>query len=295
MSQVSYNQKGYIGQSMSSRAREAYEDGEMPKSKWTKKFMLEALYDLLASTYPDDEAEQMFVSIQKMSKNDIFDKFFEFSSWHHTGKYAQETLFYQPSEELLSMWREDFLNIKTPENVTRRRENVEEHNGVSSRTFTVDEDGKYFKIRGARRIEENKGKPDLKRFDIELVYKDEYSVVYADRKDVDKKVDLIATNFDKLALISKYGEPVEGERARLTRILNREIAECDDYEILECAAYYGQNFPDTREITVYKDYLSILIDNDIVDFRGYPPKRLETVTAPFLQKAKERLNAKDEN
>lgn len=280
---------------MSVRAREVYEDGEMPKSKWTKKFMLEALYDLLASTYPDDEAEQMFVSIQKMSKNDIFDKFFEFSSWHHTGKYAQETLFYQPSEELLSMWREDFLNIKTSKNVTRRRENVEEHNGVSSRTFTVDEDGKYFKIRGARRIEENKGKPDLKRFDIELVYKDEYSVVYADRKDVDKKVDLIATNFDKLALISKYGEPVEGERARLTRILNREIAECDDYEILECAAYYGQNFPNTREITVYKDYLSILIDNDIVDFRGYSPKRLETVTAPFLQKAKERLNTKDEN
>lgn len=295
MSQVSYNQKGYIGQSMSVRAREAYEDGEMPKSKWTKKFMLEALYDLLASTYPDDEAEQMFVSIQKMSKNDIFDKFFEFSSWHHTGKYAQETLFYQPSEELLSMWREDFLDIKTSENVTRRRENVEEHNGVSSRTFTVDEDGKYFKIRGARRIEENKGQPDLKRFDIELVYKDEYSVVYAGREDVDKKVDLIAASFDKLALISKYGEPVEGECARLTRILDREIAECDDYEILECAAYYEQNFPDTREITVYKDYLTMLIDNDIIDERGYSPKRLETVTAPFLQKAKERLNAKDEN
>lgn len=98
-----------------------------------------------------------------------------------------------------------------------------------------------------------------------------------------------------LPAVRRAPEYVEGERARLTRILNREIAECDDYEILECAAYYGQNFPNTREITVYKDYLSILIDNDIVDFRGYSPKRLETVTAPFLQKAKERLNAKDEN
>lgn len=28
---------GYIGYSMSRRAAEAYEDGEMPKSKWTKK------------------------------------------------------------------------------------------------------------------------------------------------------------------------------------------------------------------------------------------------------------------
>lgn len=278
---------------MSVRAREAYEDGEMPKSKWTKKFMLEALHDLVASNYSDDEAEQMLASIKTMKKDEIFDKFFEFSSWHHTGKYAQETLFYQPSEELLSMWREDFFDIKTPENVTRRRENVEEHNSVSSRTFTVDENGKYFKIRDASRIIENEGKPDLKIFDEEVVYKDEYSVVYASRKDVDKIVDLIATNFDKLALIDKYGEPVEGERARLTRILNSQIEHCDDYEILECAAYYGQNFPNTREITVYKDYLTMLIDNDIVDFRGYSGKRLETVTAPFLQKAKERLTVKE--
>ena len=31
---------GYIGHSMSRRAAEAYEDGEMPKSKWTKKAMV---------------------------------------------------------------------------------------------------------------------------------------------------------------------------------------------------------------------------------------------------------------
>ena len=38
-----YGNKGYDGYSMSIRAREAYEDGEMPKSKWTKKAMLEAI------------------------------------------------------------------------------------------------------------------------------------------------------------------------------------------------------------------------------------------------------------
>ena len=34
---------GYIGYSMSRRAAEAYEDGEMPKSKWTKKAMVAAM------------------------------------------------------------------------------------------------------------------------------------------------------------------------------------------------------------------------------------------------------------
>lgn len=33
---------GYIGHSMSRRAAEAYEDGEMPNSKWTKKAMVVA-------------------------------------------------------------------------------------------------------------------------------------------------------------------------------------------------------------------------------------------------------------
>ena len=36
---------GYIGYSMSRRAAEAYEDGEMPKSKWTKKAMVAAIKD----------------------------------------------------------------------------------------------------------------------------------------------------------------------------------------------------------------------------------------------------------
>lgn len=41
---------GYIGYSMSRRAAEAYEDGEMPKSKWTKKAMVAAIKDACASS-----------------------------------------------------------------------------------------------------------------------------------------------------------------------------------------------------------------------------------------------------
>lgn len=43
MSKVRYNQSGYFGSSMSLRAVEAYEAGEKPKSKWTKKVMLAAI------------------------------------------------------------------------------------------------------------------------------------------------------------------------------------------------------------------------------------------------------------
>lgn len=35
MTQVVYGQKGYLGSSMSVRAAEAYEQGEMPISRWT--------------------------------------------------------------------------------------------------------------------------------------------------------------------------------------------------------------------------------------------------------------------
>lgn len=43
MGKVSYNSAGYVGSSMSRRAREAYENGEKPKSRWTKEAMLDAL------------------------------------------------------------------------------------------------------------------------------------------------------------------------------------------------------------------------------------------------------------
>ena len=43
MGKVLYNSAGYVGSSMSRRAREAYENGEKPKSRWTKEAMLDAL------------------------------------------------------------------------------------------------------------------------------------------------------------------------------------------------------------------------------------------------------------
>ncbi len=94
MPKVTYNQTGYVGSSMSERATLAYEDGEMPKSKWTKKAMLAAIEACC------DENDLAFDgSVAEMKKDEIFSRFFWRSSWHHTGKFARETDFYKVDED----------------------------------------------------------------------------------------------------------------------------------------------------------------------------------------------------
>ena len=89
MGLVRYGQSGYVGQSLSENAAYAYMDGEMPKSRWTKKAMLVALQDWCV------ENELSFgEEVGKMRKDDIFKSLFEWKSWHHTGKFASETDFY---------------------------------------------------------------------------------------------------------------------------------------------------------------------------------------------------------
>ncbi len=45
MGLVSYGQGGYVGASMSVRAKTAYESGEMPMSKWTRSAIISAIKD----------------------------------------------------------------------------------------------------------------------------------------------------------------------------------------------------------------------------------------------------------
>lgn len=88
---VEFNQSGYIGISRSRRAKEAYEGGERPASKWTKEALLEAI----AEAFGDEVAEKA----QKLSKSELFNSFLETSSWHHVGVYATPVWFYQIAED----------------------------------------------------------------------------------------------------------------------------------------------------------------------------------------------------
>ena len=87
---VKNNQTGYVGQSMSVRARNAYQSGEKPKSKWTKSVIMEELEDLFG-----DAAS----GFSKFSKQDLFDNICRYSSYHHTGLYANVTNFYSVNRE----------------------------------------------------------------------------------------------------------------------------------------------------------------------------------------------------
>lgn len=88
---------GYSGWSMSKRASEAYSAGEMPKSKWTKSKMVEALEeaaDCSGVSIPD----KLFT----LSKETLFTKLFTHASWHHTSLLCNATDFYGVDEEALS-------------------------------------------------------------------------------------------------------------------------------------------------------------------------------------------------
>lgn len=112
MSKVTFNQTGYVGCSMSINARDAYEAGEMPKSKWTKTAMVAAL-----RTWCEDNDRVFDESICKMRKDEMFARLFWCSSWHHTGKFANETDFYSVNDDIA----EDRFAPMTAEQIAERR------------------------------------------------------------------------------------------------------------------------------------------------------------------------------
>lgn len=121
MGKVSYGQAGYIGQSLSEGAAAAYADGEAPRSKWTKSAMLAAIGQWCA-----DEGRVLVEDVPALRKDEVFERFFERSSWHHTGAYARETDFYAPDEDsLMAASREE-----TPEEAGIRERARTEASGV---------------------------------------------------------------------------------------------------------------------------------------------------------------------
>lgn len=111
MGKVSYNQTGYVGSSMSENAVLAYNAGEKPKSKWTKTQMIATL-----KTYCEEFDLAYDATIEKMTKATIFDAFFRWTSWHHTGKFANETDFYGLDDSaVLERFRE-----LSPDEIERR-------------------------------------------------------------------------------------------------------------------------------------------------------------------------------
>lgn len=79
---------GYNGYSMSNNAVAAYNNGEMPLSKWTKTAILETIFD------NREISEEKADLLRKMTAKELKGAFLRQSSWHHTSKFYNCTNFY---------------------------------------------------------------------------------------------------------------------------------------------------------------------------------------------------------
>ena len=113
---------GYVGHSMSRRAAEAYQTGEMPKSMWTKKAMVAAIQSYC------DEFDMLFAPdvLKGMRKDDIFERFFYKSSWHHTSKFFNETDFYTLDEDAVCETFRPMTDAEVAERDASRQQVIEE-------------------------------------------------------------------------------------------------------------------------------------------------------------------------
>ena len=80
----------YIGYSMSEGAADAYENGEKPKSAWSKNAMMDVITTIIEEEGLNLD-HQVFDAFPKSS---LFALFFKESSWHHTGTFYNKTDFY---------------------------------------------------------------------------------------------------------------------------------------------------------------------------------------------------------
>lgn len=110
---VSYGQSGYAGASMSVRARDAYESGEMPMSKWTRSAIISAIKDYCADFDLAYNPE-----IESKSRTQLIGDYLEYKSWHHTGRFARETEFFGLNEDAVCA---DFPEM-TPDQITERND-----------------------------------------------------------------------------------------------------------------------------------------------------------------------------
>lgn len=84
---ASGNENGYDGYAMSNNARIAYEDCEMPLSKWTKTELLSAIKSYNVSA-------DIILALQKHNTDTLRRELLMYSGWHHTSEYYNKTNFY---------------------------------------------------------------------------------------------------------------------------------------------------------------------------------------------------------
>lgn len=113
---------GYYNYSMSNNAINAYDNDEMPLSKWNKKNILFG-----ASLYTD-------LNLNKLTVKELKEEFLKYSSYHHTSKMYNVTNFYVLNIEKISRLTQNDIdkilmdrikNRKSKEEIKQEKENKE--------------------------------------------------------------------------------------------------------------------------------------------------------------------------
>ena len=137
MTQVVYGQKGYLGSSMSVRAAEAYEQGEMPISRWTKTAIIHAVKD-----YCFDFDLAYDPDIEKKTKAELAKEFLEYKSWHHSSRTAREVEFFGLNEDAVCR---SFEQMSEEQIIERDRQMADERAALEARLQFMQSREKEFK------------------------------------------------------------------------------------------------------------------------------------------------------
>lgn len=91
---AAFLQGANMGQLRMLRAAEAYEQGEMPISRWTKTAIIQAVKD-----YCFDFDLAYDPDIENNTKAELVKEFLEYKSWHHSSRTAREVEFFGLNED----------------------------------------------------------------------------------------------------------------------------------------------------------------------------------------------------
>lgn len=115
---------GYNGFSMSNNAVTAYEEGQMPLSKWTKALIIDAIQDFY---YNDEDLICNFnlnlfkkITLKAMKTN-----FLESGEWHHTSNRYNKTSFYNINTDKIEELNDEKINNIIEETKKAPKETIE--------------------------------------------------------------------------------------------------------------------------------------------------------------------------
>lgn len=128
---------GYHNYSMSNNAVDAYENGEMPLSKWTKTAILDRCGEKAAQLSP--------LTVAELRKLLLVSR-----GWHHTSNHYNRTPFYAIDEEILDeITASDVYEIVSARTPKKRKSATTVKTITAEITYTVWE-GRYRKYRRPR-------------------------------------------------------------------------------------------------------------------------------------------------